>query len=575
MTGMGRMLVVLSLIAMGQVSFAVRVELSGSQNQATLETRLSPSRVSGVSSVDLDLTIPALEIERDASGFDAVSVKKLQPSLEVGSPEVLGTGVLLVVPPGHEPSLETVQVVEKDIAGIRVRPVQQKWRCGGPKGTFAFNSALYASSSVYPQSWAQLEEVGQMAGLRLVRVAVQPVRMDLGNQNLKVANRLQLRVNFHQVQRAVEPSQVPSSVLDMVVASTANGKSLATRWLRASNQAERMLILTADEYKSALAPYIAWKTKRGLQIDVVTLTEAGGNKEELQKYIKTAYEKAAHKPTYLLFVGNKTNLPAFKESTASGSAASDYRMTLLSGEDDIPDVFYGRFLADNVAELQTQIQRTIEYEKNSAPQAWRRKGMTIASDEGSDPSDEEYAVQVQEALKTGTYNEMDSFFQGEMTAKAENILEALKAGRSWIAYFGHGSGTAWGSVNDTFSVSEVAKVENYGKLPVLIDVACQNASWMNISRCFGKAWMTENKESGPVGTVAYYGGSVNISWHPPAVMSVGIAKRHFENSVRTIGSSVMAGQLYLVEQMGTGSKVIDNLKWYNLFGDPSLEVKSE
>jgi hypothetical protein len=336
-----------------------------------------------------------------------------------------------------------------------------------------------------------------------------------------------------------------------------------------------MVILTADEFKSTLTPYIAWKTQRGLQVDVVTLTEAGGSKEELQKYIKTAYDKATNKPTYLLFVGNKTNLPAFKESTGSGSAASDYRMTLLTGDDEIPDVLYGRFLADSAEELETQIQRTIEYEKSPPSQPWRRRGMTIASDEGSGPSDEEYAIQVQDALKAGTYTDMDSFFQGEMTAKTENIQEALKAGRSWISYFGHGSGTSWGSVNDTFSVNEIAKVENSGKLPVLIDVACLNASWMNINRCFGKAWMTQKNGASAVGTVAYYGGSVSISWHPPAVMSVGIAKRHFENSVRTIGSSVMSGQLYLVEQMGTGAKVIDNIKWYNLFGDPSLEVKSE
>jgi hypothetical protein len=86
--------------------------------------------------------------------------------------------------------------------------------------------------------------------------------------------------------------------------------------------------------------------------------------------------------------------------------------------------------------------------------------------------------------------------------------------------------------------------------------------------------MTETGETGPQGTVAYYGGSVNISWHPPAIMSVGIAKRRFENSVRTIGSSVLAGQLYLLEQMGESSQVTDNMKWYNLFGDPSLVVRT-
>ncbi|NBT58862.1 hypothetical protein EBT16_08780 [bacterium] len=385
--------------------------------------------------------------------------------------------------------------------------------------------------------------------------------------------KLQLNVHFRQASRSVTPHTVSSRILETLQASTVNGKSLSSL-LRSNGRPEKMMIFTADSLKETLKPYISWRQSRGYEVTVVTLSEAGGDKDKLKDYIKKAYDAASVKPSYFLFVGNKESLPAFKESTGSGSAASDYRMTLLAGDDEIPDVFYGRFLADNEDELKTQIQRTMSYEKAPGSQPWYRQGITIASDEGSNPSDEEYAKQVQEALKAGTYQSVDSFFQGEKTATSQNILGALKEGRSWISYFGHGSGTSWGSVNDKFSVSTIAEVENQGKLPILIDVACLNASWMNMSKCFGKAWMTETSEAGPKGAVAYYGGSVSISWHPPAVMSVGIAKRHFENSLRTMGSTVMAGQLYLLEQMGDGYQVTDNMKWYNLFGDPALVVRT-
>jgi len=574
MTGMGRMLVLVSLLSAAQSAFAVRVELSGTKNQAVLSTELIPSRSSQVESVEINLSVPALDIDADGSGFDALTVEQLVPSLQPGNPELLHTGALLAVPNGFEPVLEVIHVDEKVLDNVNVRPFQEKWRCGGPKGSFAFNSALYRSEGIFPAQVASLEEVGKLAGIRLVRVALNPIRMNMAAKQLVVAHSLKLQVQFKANGRAFQRSTLSPTLLQTLVASTVNGKSLSRSFLRSTERAERMVILSADQFKDTMNTYADWKRSQGMQDDVVTLTQAGGNKEALQKHIKLAYDQASVKPTYLLLVGNKESLPAFKESTGSGSAASDYRMALLAGDDQIPDVFYGRFLADNAEELATQIERTIAYEKSSKDQPWQRKAMTIASDEGSDPSDEEYALQVQEALKSGGYTDFDSFFQGEKTAKASNILGALKDGRSWIAYFGHGSGTSWGSVNDTFSVSTISQVENTGRLPVLIDVACQNASWMNISKCFGKTWMTEKKETGPVGTVAYYGGSVNISWHPPAVMSVGIAKRQSENSVRTIGSSVMAGQLYLIEKMGTGNQVIDNLKWYNLFGDPSLEVKN-
>ncbi|MBM4317572.1 MAG: hypothetical protein FJ116_08845, partial [Deltaproteobacteria bacterium] len=76
------------------------------------------------------------------------------------------------------------------------------------------------------------------------------------------------------------------------------------------------------------------------------------------------------------------------------------------------------------------------------------------------------------------------------------------------------------------------------------------------------------------GAVAFYGGSVNISWHPPAVMSIGVAKSHFEKKIPTLGGSVLAGQLYLFEKMGEDEETLDNLRWYNLLGDPSLNMRT-
>lgn len=574
MTGMGRMLVLIVTLVAGHVSLAARIELSGTENQAILQTQLIPSRSSSLPSVDYSLTIGALDVEKEKSGFDILKVKGLSPSPILGNPEVLVTGSLLAVPAGFEPELEVTRFEERELDAVRVRPAQQEWRCAGPRSSFSFNSALYAADTVYPQQPVQLEEVGKMGGVRLVRVAIQPVRMEMKSERLRVAHRLDFKVHFKSVTRQVQMMQVPQGILETLVAGTANGRSL-TPMVRSVPRAERMVIVTADTLKETLAPFIAWKKKRGIEVDVVTLTQAGGNKEEVQKYIKAAYDKATVKPTYLLFVGNKESMPAFKESTGSGSAASDYRMTLLAGDDAIPDVFYGRFLADTEEELRTQIQRTIEYEKAPNSNDWLSKGMTIASDEGSNPSDEGYALEVQEALKSGNYKALDSFFQGEKTATSANILSALKEGRSWIAYFGHGSGTSWGSVNDKFSVATVTEVDNTQKLPVMIDVACLNASWMNISKCFGKAWMTQTNANGPTGTVAYYGGSVSISWHPPAIMSVGIAKHHATGNLKTIGSTVIAGQLYLLEKLGDTSAVTDNMKWYNLFGDPSLSIRTK
>ncbi|NDC26078.1 MAG: hypothetical protein EBZ49_18365, partial [Proteobacteria bacterium] len=356
------MLVVLSLVTAAQLAFAAQVQFSGTQSRAVISSNTVPSRTSAVPSVEINLSIAAMDIDRETNGFDKLSVTRLHPSQDWGNPEVLVTGSLIAVPQGHEPELEIVSITEKQLQNVRVRPAQQEWRCSGPKGTFAFNSALYASQSLYPAQPVKLEEVGRMGNVRLVRVALNPIRMEMANQTLWIAPEVKVRVNFVQTDRSATAVTVPKAILETIQASTANGKSL-NAWLRADARAERMVILTGDTYKSALEPYIAWKQQKGIQVDVVTLTQGGGDKENLLKYVQSAYASATVKPSYFLFVGNKTTMPAFKESTGSGSAASDYRMTLLAGDDKIPDVFYGRFLADNEQELKAQINRTIEYER--------------------------------------------------------------------------------------------------------------------------------------------------------------------------------------------------------------------
>jgi len=528
-----------------------------------------------IPSVEIRLDLPGLEIEKTADGFDELKVEGLTPLEQEGAPAVYSTGSLVAVPEGYEPRLTVLKNEVRELNGVVVKPSQKKFRCHVDSPLVpAFSSALYRSKAVYPENSILLEEVGRLQSLRLVRVGINPIQMDMGNQSLRVTTELVARIDF-EMSSEEKPLQLPKTFWRLARKITVNGQTLSHQ-LRPAAAAEKMLIITADAHKNDIAPLVGWKRAKGLSVDVATYTDAGGTKEKVKEYIQRYYDSASVKPTYLLFVGNKASAPAFMESTGSGSAASDWRFALLSGTDNVPDVLYGRILADNADEIARQVNRWIAYERTpEKAAAWYHDGMTIASSEGSNPSDKEYALMIQEALKKGTYKNTDSFFQGEQTATPTNILNALASGRTWIAYFGHGSGTSWASTNGTFSNSHVAQAQNAAKLPVIIDVACLNASWVNLAKPFGKAWVTHTQNGREAGAVAFYGGSVSISWHPPAVMSVGVAKYHFEKPIPTLGGSVLAGQLYLIEKMGTGSDTLDNMKWYNLFGDPSLLIRTD
>ncbi len=571
------MLRVLSVVAVGLVAAVGQADsLTFPVTTASGNAEVSSRLMSGgrsISSVELRLQIPQLEVNATDDGFQSVEARGLNTLSQPGLPNVPTAGSLIAVPAGFEVSLEKVDERQQIVEEVIVEPAQRRFRCGpSHHDGFEFNRGVYEAATTFPESNLRLEEVGVFHGVRLVRVGFYPVRFQPAQRRVIVNPEVLVRVNFAQTGEAA-PVEIPLAHYQMLRSSVANGNGLGNL-VRPHRGPEVMWIVTADSLKGTITELVEWKRAKGLVVDVTTVTEAGGKKEEIKKFLKKKYDAASVKPTYLLMVGNKDSAPAYKESTGSGAAATDWTYAVLGSDEKIPAVFQGRLLADNEAEAKLQVSRWIAYEKTPAKESWYPQATTIASNEGSNPSDKEYAQQIQAALKAGTYTKFDSFFQADKNATAANIKAAMSEGRTWVSYFGHGSGTSWGSTNDSFGNKQVGELANPGRLPVVIDVACQNGSWINLSKPFAKAWVTHVDGNRDAGAVAFYGGSVNISWHEPAVMSVGVAKNHFEKKITSLGGSVLAGQLYLFEKMGTGNNTFDNLKWYNLFGDPSMTMRT-
>ncbi len=572
MSWYSRVYALLLAVLCANSALAAHVSFRGEGNTARLETRAVHSR-DALAPVEIQLSIPGMDIDRTEDGFDRIVVSGLVPMDIAGKPELMTTGTIVAVPNGFEPVLEVVHQDSRKLDNIVVQPAQARFRCGPARSGFEFDTALYQSREAFPGEVVSLTEMGKLQSVRLFRIGMNPFQVRSGDKSLEVTTDLTVRVSFKQAREA-GTSVLPKSLYDIVRNGTANGRSLGS-FVHAITAQEQMILVVGDSLKSTISSLVAWKQAKGIDVKVYTFTEAGGTKEKVKTFLQNLYDTATVKPSYLLFVGNKTSMPGYMENTGSGSAATDYTYTLLTGADAVPDVLHGRIVADNAAEVTTQVNRWINYEKAPEKGSWYPQGMTISSSEGSGPSDKEYAQMVVDALKKGTYKTVDLFNQGDTTATPANISDALSSGRTWIGYWGHGSGTSWGSTNGSFGNSEVAKLSNADKLPVVIDVACQNGSWVNLAKPFAKAWVTQESGGRPAGAVAYLGGSVNVSWHPPAVMAVGVAKYHFEKPVHSLGGSVLAGQLYLIEKMGTGANVTDNLKWYNLFGDPSLLVRTD
>lgn len=535
------------------------------------------SKSRGVKPVEIKLSVPALDVNEGLDGFQTLNVPGLSPNQEQGSPAVAVTGSLIVVPEGYTPELTIVSQEQQEVRDVLVQPFQQRFRCGGHQDSFSFNSSLYQSRGFFPAQVAALEEVGKIQDVHLMRVALNPIQQDFAKNSVQVTTDLHVRVDFKATGRMGSVT-VPKTIAQLIAATTVNGADVAE--VGTAMAPELLLVIVADNYKSTIAPYVRWKRQRGYDVQVVTFTEAGGTKDAVKTYIQKFYDAATVKPSFMLFVGNNTTMPTHVTTAGGQQAYGDYTYALLAGADEIPDVTFGRLTGDNEAELKTQIDRWIAYEKEAkTTDAWYPQAMTIASSEkGAGPSDIEYSQQIQAALKGGTFTAFDDIFEKTALSSREEISKRIEQGRSWVTYIGHGTGKSWYNVGTSlkkeYFVEDVDKLTNAGLLPNIIDVACQNGNWVKFPKVFGKAWVTREHNGQAAGAVSFYGGSVNISWDPPAIMSVGVAKTHYEKGVNVLGTNVLAGQLYLMANHGKLKEVVDNMKWYNLLGDPALSMRT-
>jgi len=339
----------------------------------------------------------------------------------------------------------------------------------------------------------------------------------------------------------------------------------------------KMLIISYGNFMEAMNPFIEWKRSTGMEVEMVNVSSVG-NAAAIKTYVANYY--TANTLTFLLLVGDAAQVPT--SSTSYGQ--SDHNYGYVVGNDHYPDLFVGRFSAENVAQVQTQVQRTIEYEKTPTAGEWYKTSIGIASNQGPG-DDNEYDYQhirnMQNQLLGYTYNASKELFDGSQggndapgNPSPSQVATDVNAGGSIILYTGHGSQTSWGSSG--FANSNVNQLTNVGKLPFVWSVACVNGDFVS-GTCFAEAWLRASQGGQPTGAIAFLGSTINQSWDPPMEgqdeMVDILAESYPSNIKRTFGGLSMNGCMKMNDTYGSGGWEITDT-WL-CFGDPSVVVRTD
>ncbi|MBN1560601.1 hypothetical protein JW998_10145 [candidate division KSB1 bacterium] len=254
-----------------------------------------------------------------------------------------------------------------------------------------------------------------------------------------------------------------------------------------------------------------------------------------------------------------------------GSAASDFWYTLISGNDEVPDINIGRLPVKTVQELDAVLEKIIDYETAPPQGDWpnrfliiggngvtfRSQGMALSK---IVPPDFDARMLFSVKDKSLDY---DPYFGG-----TSDLLNYLDQGCSVITFHGHGGGAIWAD-NSLLRLEDVNRFYTQGKLPFILSMTCYTGAFEDPNREQSLAdalLFTENE-----GALAMVGASgVGWEWND-YFLQTEIMKQICNNPGWTLGDMMTAGKISYLAHYKT-SQAISQINQYHLLGDPATRI---
>ena len=346
-----------------------------------------------------------------------------------------------------------------------------------------------------------------------------------------------------------------------------------------------MLVICYDSFCDEMNPFVSWKNQKGIKTTLAPLSSVGNTYNSIKNYVQNFYNN--NNLSYLLLVGDINQIPAINTGGGWSAGESDPWYSYINGNDSYPEFFVGRFSAENISHVQTQVIRSVEYEKNPQINAdWYQKGVMVASNEGPGDDNEddwEHARNLRELLLDYTYSNIDELYDGSHSnggvdatgnPNSSSLKNSLNSGRGILHYTGHGETQYF--VTTGFDNSDVSLLTNNNQLPFVCAVGCISGNFAG-NTCLAETLQRSTNFNEPTGAVASFMSTIYMGWAPPMEAQdemVDILVGSYSNNRKyTFGGISYNGCLKMNDSYGSdGDQETDH---WTIFGDPSLELRTD
>ena len=566
-------------------------------NDSPSEFVITDDSFSGITIRNTFNSFNTFQVASDQGLFTELSADKYVSSQNYGQPKVPVLRRLISIPVGAIPEVKIISSTIKeynlnelgiDTRLIPAQPPVSKSKTGNID--FIIDLKAYNTDKFFGEDPASVEVVGILRNTRVARVNIAPVQYNPVTGILRVYEDITVKVSFtggdYEATRTLSENQY-SPYFYRLNSAFANNLPLMSEREYITQYPVKMVIVSDRMFEEALQPFIAWKIKKGFNVIQAYTDEpaVGNTTESIKSYLQNLYNSGTPEdpsPSFVLFVGDVAQIPAYSQ----GGHVTDLYYCEYTN-DYFPEMYYGRFSATSIDQLQPQIDKTLMYEQYLFPDpAFLGECVMISG------MDSNFApVHGNGQINYGTtyyYNAAHgytsyTYLYPESGSSDAEIIQHVSDGVGFANYTAHGSSSGW--ADPSFSISDIPGLQNDGEYPLMVGNCCLTSTYN--TDCFGEELLRAANK----GAIGYIGGSNSSYWDEDYYFGVGVGNivvnptyeetglgnydRQFHDHgepysdwYTTMDQIIFAGNLAVTE----GSPSMAEYYWqiYCLMGDPSL-----
>ena len=470
------------------------------------------------------------EISTERGVFSSIMLEGTYPSGEIGTPELPATHELLAVPFGATPTVSVTSYTAKDYSlsdyGINtIMPRQPSLRKDQkPEDVpFAYNAEAYQTRGLALAPEASIEVQGTMRGIRIGSLVINPVSYNAQSNTIRVFNNIEVEINFEGADFAETERMLVntySPYFDIVYKQMFNYRQIMDVYDDHPDLMAypvHMIVITPENYISALQPWLNWKIQKGFDVQVHTTAQAGNNYNAIRSYVQNLYNTGVAQgatPTFLILVGDTGQIPGKTSGNATGKVTDLYYGSI--DNDYFPDMYYSRMSAENTTQLTAIVNKILQYEQYTMPDPTYLNNVTLIAGWDSYWTNYVGKPTIQYAMQyyyntahgfSNVYNWLGQPYTG--------CYAPLSSGTGFVNYTAHGDNQEWYQPNLTNS--GVNQLTNTNKYFLAMGNCCLTGNFGYNQPCFGEAMIrAENKAA-----YSYIGSCPETYWYEDYYFGVG------------------------------------------------------